>query len=155
MTQPNEPSLAELIEQARAATAAAVGEMGEAMTQVEAESRSLRAEWAREDERRAEQARSGELGPNMRTLQQRVDLGETNWSAVISGADGSPEAAVARQEAVSNSDGLAADIDAKLTAEGSEGRGDPREELLATLADLRATALGAIAEHGVSQGPPR
>lgn len=148
MTQPAEPSLGELIEQARAATASAVADMGTALQEVQRESQALRAEWARDDERRAEQARAGELGPTVRRLQERVDLGETTWGAVISGADDSPEAEEARRQAASNSDEVAREIDAALSAESAEGRQDPREELLASMAQLRALAMSAIVEHG-------
>jgi hypothetical protein len=51
------------------------------------------------DERRAEAARRGELGPEWRRLQARIDLEETTLEEVFDGTDTSPEAEALRAQA--------------------------------------------------------
>jgi hypothetical protein len=52
---------------------------------------------AEADRDRAERARSGELGPEWRIVQGRIDLGQTTVEAVFSGEDASLEAEALRQ----------------------------------------------------------
>jgi hypothetical protein len=53
--------------------------------------RVARVDAAREEER-AEAARRGELGPDWRSVQQRIDAGETTLAAVFEGSDQTPAA---------------------------------------------------------------
>jgi hypothetical protein len=53
--------------------------------------RVVRADAAREEER-AEAARRGELGPDWRSVQRRIDAGATTLVAVFGGADQTPAA---------------------------------------------------------------
>lgn len=57
-----------------------------------AESEQLKAESARKNDERAAAARRGELGPQWQRLQQRIDMGQTSLTKVMSGKDDSPEA---------------------------------------------------------------
>ena len=66
----------------------------------EAEARSVRADQA--DEERAEQARSGELGPEWQRIQRRIDEGETSLEDVFTGGDASSDAVELRQMATRN-----------------------------------------------------
>ncbi|OAN40991.1 hypothetical protein [Microbacterium sp. H83] len=61
-----------------------------------------RAEEERADEERAERARSGELGPEWRTVQQRIDLHQTTLEDVFSGADETTAAQTLRGRARDN-----------------------------------------------------
>lgn len=58
---------------------------------------AVEAEERREaDERRAARARAGEMGPEWRTVQSRIDLGETSLQAVFGGDDQSAAAQALR-----------------------------------------------------------
>ena len=66
------------------------------------------AAFAEADELRAEQARAGELGPDWRVIQGRIDAGGTTLQAVFSGEDDSSEAANLRDVARHNLEELRA-----------------------------------------------
>lgn len=69
----------------------------------EARARELNVARAAEEDRvRAERARAGELGPEWRTVQARIDLGQTTVAAVFSGQDTSAEAEALRALSVKN-----------------------------------------------------
>lgn len=55
------------------------------------------ARMAEVDAARAERARAGELGPEWRAVQARIDLGQTSLEAVFSGEDESPAAQQLRE----------------------------------------------------------
>lgn len=61
-----------------------------------------RAEEQRADEERAERARNGELGPDWRAVQQRIDLHQTTLEDVFSGADETTAAQTLRGRARDN-----------------------------------------------------
>jgi hypothetical protein len=82
-----------------------------------ADLREHRAIWAAEDAERAKQARNGELGPQWQRLQRRIDLNETSLADVVSGADGSAEAAAVRQQAENRAAELYAEQLADLESE--------------------------------------
>src|SRR5690349_1884655 len=96
----------------------------------------------------AERARTGELGPEQRRLQERVDNGETTWGAVLTGADGSLEAVEARAAVDQGAADYDAALDAQLEIDRLAGRPDPRADAVDALAILRAAAAEAFAEHG-------
>jgi hypothetical protein len=85
---PELPDLRALVRQIREATDAAVA----AGAEVEAERQALARTREAEDQRRAEAARAGELGPDWRVLQRRIDNGSTSMAAIMTGHDDSPEA---------------------------------------------------------------
>lgn len=66
--------------------------------QVEAEKKAAEAA----DDKRAERARSGELGPEWKKLQARIDSGQTSLEQVFSGEDTSHEAQEVRRIAQRN-----------------------------------------------------
>lgn len=83
----------------------ALAQMNEAMAKIEStigEEEARFAVEAKEYEeplaKIAEARRRGEAGRNWQVLQQRIDLNETTMEAIMSGADESEEAAVARAE---------------------------------------------------------
>jgi hypothetical protein len=82
------PEVQALLAQIREATAAA----RETAAEVQAERLALARRTAEHEERRAAAARDGELGPDWRVLQQRIDAGRTTLADVLTGRDGSPEA---------------------------------------------------------------
>lgn len=153
MTGGPEPSLAELLAEIEALGQAKLGALNEALAEVAVEVQAQRAEFADEAARDAQRARSGELGADMRRLQERVDLGQTSWGAVISGADASPEAASAREQTARNAESFASAVDAEFAAEREAGRTDPRSGAVDALARLRAFAADVSAQHG--GGPAR
>lgn len=78
---------------------------------VEEIERRSRAEQARDAERTAQlaaAARRGELGPEWRTVQTRVDRGETTLHDVFTGQDSSPAAAALARRSRENVAALAA-----------------------------------------------
>lgn len=143
-----EPSLPELLAQARAAVAEAVTDMTEMRMSIQADAQEQRALRDTALEEHARRARSGELGTDQQRLQERIDLNETSWSAVISGTDPSPEAEAVRAQTDRNAESYSDAVDAALETERAAGRPDPRAEALAGLSELRQAALAAIAEHG-------
>ena len=146
MTSPQEPTLQELLAQTRAA----VGEAMSEMQQFQAEfARDFATEHAAREEAerdRAEKARSGELGPEQRRLQERIDSGQTSWQAVVSGADTSPEAAETRTQFDRAGEAFTAALAESLDNDQLAGRPDPRAEILATFAELRAAVADIQAQ---------
>lgn len=147
MTAPqNEPSLQALLAQTRVAVGEAVAEMRQFQQEFAQDLVTERTAREAAEEERAEKARSGELGPDQQRLQERIDSGRTSWSAVVSGADTSPEAAETRtqidQAAETFTDALAQSLDNDRLA----GRPDPRTEILATFAELRAAVADIQAQ---------
>lgn len=64
---------------------------------LEAQRATRAAEFADADQKRADAARKGELGPEWRTIQKRIDTGQTSVADVFSGTDTSPEAETLRR----------------------------------------------------------
>lgn len=150
MTNPaNEmPDLAELL----AATQALVEETVAGATVTTSQFARLAAEARAGRERaqaeHADKARTGELGSEQRRLQDRIDLRETSWDAVVRGEDPSPEAAHVRADIERRSDEMVAAADTTLAEQTREpGVVDPREELQATFAQVRATVMAIQAEQ--------
>jgi hypothetical protein len=143
-----EPSLDELLAEVRAEAAVAIAAMDAERAGLEQEARAERAARDAAVEQFAERARSGELGPEQRRLQERFDLGESSWDAVISGADSSPEAGAVRLQVDRNA-AEASDALAQAIEEGRlAGRPDPRAEAFDSFAELRALVADVVAEHG-------
>lgn len=149
MTQGQEPTLAELLAQSRAFTAEAVAEMDSAQAEMARALEAERADRLASEQQRAERARAGELGPEQRRLQERIDMGQTSWDAVLAGEDGSPEAAAVRTGIAAQAQSFAAEMDEAMNAERVAGREDPRVELAVTFTRLRET----VAELRASQNP--
>jgi len=147
MTTPqNEPSLAELLAEVRTATSEAVTEMAGIQAEFAAVAAEQRAEREAAEHERAEKARSGELGAEQRRLQERIDLGQTDWGAVVSGIDDSPEAAELRGQLDRNAQAFAQAVDEHLEGEQLAGRPDPRAELFDVVGELRATLAELAAQ---------
>lgn len=109
-----------------------------------------RAVWASEDAERAKQARRGDLGPQWKKLQQRMDLNETSLGDIVSGADGSPEAAAIRERASAK----AAELYAQQLADlQSEEPGELKSELTAIRAEVEQLR-GSIAKAVELGGRP-
>ena len=105
-------------------------------------------------EEHAERARSGELGQEWRTLQRRVDLGETTVEAVVRGEDDSAQAVVVRGYAQENAETAALELDGEVDEAEKGGEVSPAAaaalahraaaaELAAQLERLRALPLPA------------
>lgn len=109
MAVPGERELDEVIHRAQAALRRQESEIADVLKGVErAKSLTARARVEIERERtqdaadrRSEEARArtGELGPERRALQRRLDADQTSWAEVLSGRD-EHETAVAYREAV-------------------------------------------------------
>lgn len=142
-----EPTLAELVAQSRVAAAEAITELAE--LQAEVQQLGVEARTAREEAEaeRAEKARAGELGPEQRRLQERIDLGQTSWGAVLSGADQSPEADAVWTSFATNAEVFTAELETGLAGERDAGQPDPREELVATFAELRAQVAAMLVQN--------
>ncbi|MGQ0625132.1 MAG: hypothetical protein ACT4PP_10865 [Sporichthyaceae bacterium] len=139
-----EPTLADLLAQAGAAADEAIAGMAELAAELTQLGQTQRAEREAAEAKRAERARAGELGPEQRRLQERIDLGETSWGAVLSGADTSPEAATVWTAVSTNLDAFTADVEAGLESERLAGRSDPRSELIEVFAALKSTVAEAL-----------
>jgi hypothetical protein len=92
----------ELLAEARAALAElheAFAEIDELMTEVVRSGGQDLAQDAERDEERARLARRGDLGPQWRRLQERIDAGDTSLSSIARGHDMSSEAVDLRAQA--------------------------------------------------------
>lgn len=87
---------------------------------LEAQRATRAAAFAEADEKRADAARKGELGPEWRTIQQRIDTGRTSVADVFSGTDTSPEANALRGMSRRNLDRLRASWGDPLEDEDEE-----------------------------------
>lgn len=125
---PGGSHLAELAERIGAATAA-----------IERIGREVAERTADGERARAEAARRGELGPDWRALQTRIDRGETSLEAVFGGEDDSPEA----RRLVEASRQRLAEMATRPTTEA--------EAALAEIAALRARI--AEMDAGLGDGP--
>jgi hypothetical protein len=104
----------------------------EQMARLDEAEEAMRAE---ADQARAERARAGELGPEWRVVQGRIDLGQTSIEAVFSGEDTSLEAEKLRQLATRN---LTALRDSWTEGEAAEaGEPSPSDVFEQTLRDSR------------------
>ena len=115
----------------------------EAMTaRLERDAADARRALAQSLERRAEAARSGELGRDWQEIQRRVDAGQTTVAAVFTGADDSPEAR--RLVALSQ----------RNLAEARDHLPDEvREELNAVQVDLARIGRGPVPPRLVTEDP--
>lgn len=150
MTQGQGPgqTLEELLAESRAFAAEAVAEMAGARAEMERALVAERAERQTAEQRRAERARSGELGPEQRRLQERIDMGQTSWDAVLAGEDDSPEATEVRSGIARNAQAFSAELDEAMNAERVAGREDPRVALADSFARLRAS-VAELREHQI------
>lgn len=82
--------------------------------------------FAEADEKRAEAARAGDLGPEWRTVQRRIDTGLTTFADVFSGADMSREAEALRAMSRRNLALLRASWEDPQTDEDDEARPEER-----------------------------
>lgn len=80
------------IEQLRTRLSQKLGALSAIRAEIVADTALTAADDAKQEERRADAARSGELGPAWKKVQQRVDLGQTTLADVFSGRDESAEA---------------------------------------------------------------
>ncbi len=103
--------------------------------------------WAAEDAERARLARRGELGPEWQRLQQRIDLGETSMTDIVSGLDTSAEATSVRHRARDKAAELYAEQVAALES-------DQPSELASTMTATRAEIdkLRSAMEQAVALG---
>lgn len=109
-----DPRLAEALARSREQSAAAVSSLRSMAAGIRREHEEFRRDRGRRSGERAAQARSGELGPEMQELQQRIDRGSTTWDDVLSGRDTHPSAVAARTNMARN-----------LTDIGEQVREDP------------------------------
>ncbi|MGQ0631849.1 MAG: hypothetical protein ACT4P1_12470 [Sporichthyaceae bacterium] len=140
-----EPSLAELLAEARAAADDAIAGLAELNAELTHLGQAERAAREAAEAKRAERARAGELGPEQRRLQERIDLGETSWGAVLSGSDQSPEAGAVWTALSTNVETFTASVEAGLQAERLAGNGNPRAELIEVFAELKSTVAQLLA----------
>lgn len=82
------------------------------------ELRELREKFAKDDLERAKAARRGELGPEWKKLQQRIDLDQTSIGDLVTGADDSSEADLLRQRAAARGQQLYEEESARVADEG-------------------------------------
>lgn len=122
------PEVRRLLEDIRRATADARTTAEE----VRVEREELARQSASRDEERARAARRGDLGPDWREVQQRIDAGRTTLADVLSGADRSP-AAVRLLE-------TAAEQLVEVQVEVRTAAQDPRSDVAAAFAELEEVA---------------
>jgi hypothetical protein len=84
---------------------------------------------AERDEHRAAAARAGQLGPDWRAVQRRIDAGQTSLAEVFGGGDESSAAVRLRARS-------------RATMEVMAEQFDPPEELAAEIATARASLPG-------------
>lgn len=108
-----------------------------ALTQIERIGSEVAARQQREGEQRAEAARRGDLGPDWRAVQRRVDAGETTLDAVFGGTDETHEAVAPRARSR-----------ARLQALASQ----PQDQVPESVADARGTLKQLRARFGRQTG---
>ena len=108
-----------------------------AVEEIERRSRQDAARDARRGAELAEAARRGDLGPDWRRVQQRVDRGETTLADVFGGRDSSPEAAALVSRSREQLTTLVG------TARESEDVAEAADDLAAARARLDAWGPGA------------
>jgi hypothetical protein len=91
----------------------------------------------------ADAARRGDLGPQWRTVQQRVDRGETSLDDVFSGRDSSPEAVALARRSRENLSRMSEVVQAD----------DDVRDARAELADARARVTGTVSPARRGDGP--
>lgn len=128
----------------------ALDEVRELTAHIIDEGREQYAEDDERDERRAQAARRGDLGPDWRTLQQRLDRGETTLGAIARGGDDSPEADAVREHAIVNIADLARQLRAAEAEE--EGRDLPEIHIAGAPTD---TARGLPPEARLAMAQAR
>lgn len=104
---------------------------------------------AEEDRVRSEKARAGELGPEWRVVQSRIDLGQTSLEAVFSGADTTAEAEALRALSIKNLTSLRDSWSAEDDDEDAPASPTPDEIFEKTLQESRErfdTAAARIRE---------
>jgi len=107
-----DPRLRAALESSRRETADAVSSLRAMAASIRQEHEKFKQERDKRQEERAKEARDGELGPEAQRLQQRIDLRQTTWEAVLSGADQHPTAAHAREHLQRNLAAMAQRIQA-------------------------------------------
>lgn len=109
----------------------------EAITaRLERDAADARRAFERSQEQRADAARSGELGPDWREIQRRIDAGQTTEAAVFTGEDDSAEAR-------------------RLVALADRNLAQAREELPEPVREELAAAQVEYARIGRGPLPPR
>ncbi|WP_182112014.1 MULTISPECIES: hypothetical protein [unclassified Actinotalea] len=155
---PGNPDVTALLADLRAATAS----VRAVAAQQEQERQAFAAQTARQEEERAKAARAGELGPDWRTLQQRIDLGQTSLAAILAGADEHPAAQRVLDHAMDRMVEIREEI---VTALAQDDAVDPRrerpagaDEVVSAAADAQAAAdeiartLARLRERAVEDG---
>ncbi|KQO95843.1 hypothetical protein [Leifsonia sp. Leaf264] len=102
------------------------------------------------DAERARAARSGELGPHWRAVQQRIDLGQTTLADVMSGADDSTAARALR---TSTRQGLDAAVERERDLAAEEERESVFDEAAALqgrIASRSADVRRLLQERGLA-----
>lgn len=102
--------------------------MQEQSAALEASRAEHAAAFAEAEKTRAEAARTGELGPEWRIVQRRIDTGQTTFNDVFSGVDTSSEAEKLRSMARRNLAQLRAAWE-DAVEDDDEDEGAPRQEL--------------------------
>jgi len=92
--------------------------------QVQQEREAYRRERAHEEDETARARRRGEHGPDLQTVQRRIDAGELTWDAVLSGRDDHPASLRVRDTIHQNLDRLSEGLasDPELVEAGEEAR---------------------------------
>jgi hypothetical protein len=102
-----------------------------------------RGDQQRADEERAQRARSGKLGPEWRSVQNRIDLNQTTLEDVFSGADGTSAAETLRSMSRRNISKLR-----ELWEKQDEAQEEPTPlDLISQARAVSATNLRGAAEH--------
>lgn len=102
------------------------------------------AESADERDALAKRARLGELGPEWRSVQNRIDLNETTLEAVFAGEDTTPQAAALRELSSANLTSLAERWEEQDASQSSEP--SPVFELRGAAAASHADVLARMEE---------
>jgi hypothetical protein len=79
---------------------------------------------AERDQRRAEAARSGALGPDWQEVQRRLDAGETTLEDVFGGTDTTPAAVRLREQSRATIEATAAELPLELQLEAEAAQLD-------------------------------
>lgn len=131
--RPVDPTIASMMD--------TISKMSQENARVAAEAKAAEIAYREQEERFAERAREGELGPEWEKLQKRIDAGETTRQRILSGEDSSPEAHVIQQTLRRNL--------TKMRQAWEEEREEGRENILDDLDRLR----GAL-QRGPAQSFP-
>ena len=88
-----------------------IGRLESMITELDRVAEQTQREDAERDAQRADAARRGDLGPDWRDVQRRIDAGQTSLRDVFGGSDDSPAAARLREQSSANLEALAAQVE--------------------------------------------